>query len=726
MTTEISTTSSSSDGDTKLNESSTPKDTTETLQQIKTEIKTEENETPSPTTDEKKEEAPSPPKSSSDTTTPIQPSNLPPPAHQYTNYPLKNIRTPHAHDVLCGRGGGTNNHAGNESFRDLVNERKRTYLNSSKREKPLVSRSIVEAVRNRKPPGRFLTKDDKTGLWNDIGDQKAREKTSQALREGAPVIRREIGMTATVVPAPSSHNRRASSGSISSSSVSNAQLNVGAASWGAPPNPAHPSLGKDVMHHHHATAATHHHPLYGHLNHNGLMDGPPPQGPSRPSPLKNGNRTLSDSLHSRPALNGRAVSVGELNSSGTPASFGGGEMSSAVPESVRHLLRRADSNAGGGQGGQSMGGSMRQRGGMHDQGGGGGQGNYSLLQGHQSQLMANASQMPYHHNPTVNVPPPYGNLSSIHALQSQPLPNNNNGTALPTATAPSSSLSSLRDDKLRRSSCPPPMSSSFPFQNRGGAGGAGGPGPSIQHPLYNVPSTHAALSHPPQDMTHPYGTHVMSSTLPNMAVAMRESCHPPPKEGLPTKEVALAEKDVPKEAVVPLKHFEKLPPAIQDKLSLMEHLVQDRDNNCDQENIEKINALFMDAGLLGIDLETMQSTLIRSRKNDNEEGLGLAELERKLQDMKHSGVYPKLDEVGFSKNHYYKNNKKRKLHSEEDESSSLPSSKSQKPEHESDNLKFQNAESEEEGEDNKLNCYGMKRDTCRSTILVLKAIDTTC
>jgi len=105
---------------------------------------------------------------------------------------MDHIRAPHSHDVLCGRGGGTNNHIGNENFRDLVNEKKRQYLNSSKREKPLVSKSIVEAIRRLSPPGRFLTKNDKTGFWYDIGDQKAREKTSQALREGAPVIRKEM------------------------------------------------------------------------------------------------------------------------------------------------------------------------------------------------------------------------------------------------------------------------------------------------------------------------------------------------------------------------------------------------------------------------------------------------------------------------------------------------------------------------------------------------------
>lgn len=108
---------------------------------------------------------------------------------EYTDYPLIGIVTPHPNDVLCGRGGGSNNHPGNESFRELVNEVKFPYVNCPKREKPLIARRIVEAVRNQTPPGRFLSKDSKTGLWNDIGDGKAREKTSQALREGAPIIR---------------------------------------------------------------------------------------------------------------------------------------------------------------------------------------------------------------------------------------------------------------------------------------------------------------------------------------------------------------------------------------------------------------------------------------------------------------------------------------------------------------------------------------------------------
>ena len=55
-----------------------------------------------------------------------------------------------------------------------------------------ISRSIVEAVRAREPAGRFLEKDSETELWYDIGDKKAIEKTSQALRDGAATLRRQI------------------------------------------------------------------------------------------------------------------------------------------------------------------------------------------------------------------------------------------------------------------------------------------------------------------------------------------------------------------------------------------------------------------------------------------------------------------------------------------------------------------------------------------------------
>ncbi|KAI2490656.1 hypothetical protein MHU86_23899 [Fragilaria crotonensis] len=55
-----------------------------------------------------------------------------------------------------------------------------------------ISRSVVDAVRSLDPPGRFLEKDPSSGKWFDIGDKKAVEKTSQALRDGAASLRRQL------------------------------------------------------------------------------------------------------------------------------------------------------------------------------------------------------------------------------------------------------------------------------------------------------------------------------------------------------------------------------------------------------------------------------------------------------------------------------------------------------------------------------------------------------
>jgi hypothetical protein len=91
-------------------------------------------------------------------------------------------------DVLSGRGGGTNVHPGNRTFRDLINLHRRAYLKARKNDKPAISRAIVRSIRD--ATGRFLRKDEKTGLWFEIGDDAAREKTSQALRQRAPEMRK--------------------------------------------------------------------------------------------------------------------------------------------------------------------------------------------------------------------------------------------------------------------------------------------------------------------------------------------------------------------------------------------------------------------------------------------------------------------------------------------------------------------------------------------------------
>jgi len=94
------------------------------------------------------------------------------------------------HDVLCGRGGGTLRHAGNKKYRSLIKSSKPVYLISSKNEKTAISRSIVAATRNQN--GRFLERSKDLQSWYDIGDAKATEKTSQALREGQPKLRKRM------------------------------------------------------------------------------------------------------------------------------------------------------------------------------------------------------------------------------------------------------------------------------------------------------------------------------------------------------------------------------------------------------------------------------------------------------------------------------------------------------------------------------------------------------
>lgn len=94
------------------------------------------------------------------------------------------------HDVLSGRGGGTNQHEGNCYFRSLINKNREKYLRAKKNDKPFISLSIVSAIRQRN--GRFLKKNEKCGLWFEIGDSAAREKTSQALRQRAPEYRRQM------------------------------------------------------------------------------------------------------------------------------------------------------------------------------------------------------------------------------------------------------------------------------------------------------------------------------------------------------------------------------------------------------------------------------------------------------------------------------------------------------------------------------------------------------
>lgn len=94
---------------------------------------------------------------------------------------VTDIECPLEADVLCGRGGSSNRH--NVHFRELVAANKATYTTLTKKQKMLFSRQIVDVIHG--AGGRFLSKDQSTGKWCDIGMQRSLEKASQALREKA-------------------------------------------------------------------------------------------------------------------------------------------------------------------------------------------------------------------------------------------------------------------------------------------------------------------------------------------------------------------------------------------------------------------------------------------------------------------------------------------------------------------------------------------------------------
>lgn len=72
----------------------------------------------------------------------------------------------------------------------MVFVNKGLYAKCPRSDKTKISKGIVAAVREL--GGRFLELDERSGIYKDIGDKKATEKTSQALREGQTKIRKQM------------------------------------------------------------------------------------------------------------------------------------------------------------------------------------------------------------------------------------------------------------------------------------------------------------------------------------------------------------------------------------------------------------------------------------------------------------------------------------------------------------------------------------------------------
>ena len=125
-------------------------------------------------------------------------------------------------DVLCGRGAPTSWHPGNQYFRRLVEKYQHKYLAAKRIDKPEIATRIVELVEER--GGRFLKRTKVVGVgtrghfcWSAIGEQRAYEKACQALREGAPEIRRQLAAKelAAIRKEVDDRNDRSHSGKVS-------------------------------------------------------------------------------------------------------------------------------------------------------------------------------------------------------------------------------------------------------------------------------------------------------------------------------------------------------------------------------------------------------------------------------------------------------------------------------------------------------------------------------
>lgn len=85
-------------------------------------------------------------------------------------------------DILFGRGGKSNRHAGNKFYRDIVIQRQAHYRTCDKNTKTKVAQEIVDRIQN-EIGGRFLELDKVCGRWYIVHPRVARGKVGQALRE---------------------------------------------------------------------------------------------------------------------------------------------------------------------------------------------------------------------------------------------------------------------------------------------------------------------------------------------------------------------------------------------------------------------------------------------------------------------------------------------------------------------------------------------------------------
>jgi len=105
---------------------------------------------------------------------------------------FKSVIVPNCNDVLNGRGKSNHTWQGNVFYRDMIQYYKLEYIVAKQKDQKQIGMRIVSIIRGLNPSGRFLEMDQGSGTWCDVGDEKALLKIRQALREGAPDLRKQI------------------------------------------------------------------------------------------------------------------------------------------------------------------------------------------------------------------------------------------------------------------------------------------------------------------------------------------------------------------------------------------------------------------------------------------------------------------------------------------------------------------------------------------------------
>jgi len=98
--------------------------------------------------------------------------------------------TPTDNDILMGRGGKNNAHIGNEKLRQLARQRASSYLSANKQEKAMIVSNLVQEIHSMPSAGRFLRRHPVSMEWQFVGEQDAREKCFQCLRDAVSVLKK--------------------------------------------------------------------------------------------------------------------------------------------------------------------------------------------------------------------------------------------------------------------------------------------------------------------------------------------------------------------------------------------------------------------------------------------------------------------------------------------------------------------------------------------------------